>query len=421
MLNYFRYLKNKELFIALYFLFFIFGYLVGVSDNFYNEFRILEIIVLLILFFIGVVRNKKISIVVDILFFSYLSIGCFFWVHPEFVVIELLTFYLLYNALLVIDYNVLITKIILWSSFYIFLLLPISIFSYLHIGVYRNWYPMPWNIRIYDSYFLVLSIFSIWFYLTEKKYRYIYLTFIFLAFLSILLDVGRSATIAYTLFISVVCWYYKNSRLQLASVYLITWAVYFLIIAFTPLTALGSIIRGTTSGRYNLWLHAVHCWVKSPLIGCGFYQLDQYPNSPAHPHNLFLQILSEIGLIGLCLLGYLIFFMIRGIKFKNKKFILAALLAVSVDVSFSGIHIYPITQLLLLWLFAFFIKNPEFRSSSDFYVNYNKRKILIMGINLFLYVIIAIVFLFLFKNTSFLSESLPLSPPRFWEYGYKLF
>lgn len=422
MLNIIKPLKNKELFIALYFLFFIFGYSVSVSDNFYNESRILEIIILLILCIIGVVKKENKNIFLDFLFLSYLCFGYFFWAHSEFILFELLVFYLLYNSFFYINYSVLVTKIILGSSLFIFLLLPISIFGYLKTGIYENWYPMPWNIRIYNSYFVFFTICSMWFYLKNNKYKNIYLFFVFLALLSILFDGGRSAIIACTVFMALVCVFNKLNRLRLILVYTLTWMVYFIIVFFSPSNPLRPIIRDTSSGRYKLWEHAIQCWLNNPIFGCGFYQLDGYENLPAHPHNLFIQILSETGLIGFSFLSYLIFSVVKNINMKQKNgyFVLASFSAVFIELFFSGAYIYPVTQVSLLWLFVFLFKNP------DFSYNFIDVKCKRMGFELIVVSIInmfmLVVFFYLFvKFIGGSGASLPLSPPRFWEYGYKLF
>ena len=423
MLNIIKSFKNKELFIALYFLFFIFGYSVGVSDNFYNESRILEITILLILCFVGDEKKENKNIFVEFLFFLYLCIGYLFWKNSEFIFFELLVFYLLYNSFFNIDYNDWVTRIILGSSFFIFLFFPISIFSYLKTGVYENWYPMPWNIRVYNSYFVFFIIFSMWYYLKNYKYKNIYIFFVFLALLSILFDGGRSAIIACTIFMVLVCVFNKLNRLRIILVYTLAWIVYFIIVFFSPSNPLRPIIRDTSSGRYWLWEHAIQCWLNNPVFGCGFYQLDEYDKLPAHPHNLFIQILSETGLIGFFFLSYLIFSIIKNIniniKDENRYFVLASFFAVFIELFFSGAYIYPVTQVSLLWLFIFLFKNPDFSYN---FSNINDKRVG-FGFTVFFVVNIFMLVIFFYLFVGFLGGGeggLPLSPPRFWEYGYKL-
>ena len=418
-------LKNKELFVALYFLLFILGYSVQISYNFYNEFRLLEIFLLLVLCFFSIFNKKCNFSIIEIFFLIFIVVSGFFWVNFKFIIFEFLLFYLLYKTFIFLKYNDLVTKIIIISSFIIFLIFPFSLLNYINTGIYQNWYPIPWNIRIYNSYFLVVLIFAIWFYLKEVKYNNIYLFFAFLAFLSILLDGGRSSTLAYTIFIVIVCIFNRLERFKLLLIYCSTWLAYFSIVYFSSQSAsnLRSITRESTSGRYELWLNAFQCWLENPILGCGFYQLNKYPSLSAHPHNLFVQILTETGLIGFIFLSFIVFKVVKNISwnFKQNYFVLAALFAVAVELSFSGIHIYPVTQVALLWLFVFLLKNPEFSHAS--YFNYLKIKNSKIDklIQLFIYLCILIIFIYLFINTSVLSENLPSTPPRFWEYGYILF
>lgn len=425
MIQVFTLLKNKELFIALYFFMFIFGFSIHISSNFYNEARLLEIFLLLSLgIFSGFVKNIVFH-KVEYFFLLFFIFSLFFLKNQPFIFFEILLFYLLYKAFFTLNYNPKISKSIILLSFLIFLMFPFSLIEYLNSGLYQNWYPTPWNIRVYNSYFLIISIFAIWFSLKKSKYNRVYLFFIFLAFLSILLDGGRSATLAYTVFIGLICIFNRAARFKLLLTYCITWFFYLSILYFSSHAASGlrSITRESSSGRYELWLNAFQCWLQSPFLGCGFYQLDQYPNLSAHPHNFFIQILTETGLIGFSFLAYIIFSILRKITWNLEEnyFVIAALIAIAIDLSFSGIHIYPITQVALLWLVVFLLKNPEFQHSAYFnQANYRKSK-LTQIFYFSLYFIITLAFIYLFINTSALSESLPTTPPRFWEYGYQLF
>lgn len=421
--NFSKHLKNKELFIALYFLSFILGLSIHISSNFYNESRVLETFLLLSLVFNKKSHLTKIEYIIIIII---IIIHFFFIRNSQFIIFEILLYYLLYKAFLIINYNELLAKFIIWISFSIFFMLPIEIVKYIHTSLYANWYPTPWNIRIYNSYFLVFSIFSVWFYLKEEKFKNIYLFFLFLAFLSILLDGGRSATLAYSIFIACICMFNRTARLKILLTYIATWLTYFSILFFSsnPASGVRSIARESTSGRYELWVSAFQCWLQNPLFGCGFYQLDLYSGIiPAHPHNLFIQILTETGLVGYSFLVLVVWNILKRLKWNLKKnyFVISAIIAVSIDLSFSGIHIYPITQIALLWLFVFLLKNPEFEHAASFnQLAYEASKnSQIFGI--IVYILITLAFIYLFFHTSALSEILPSTPPRFWEYGYRLF
>ncbi|WP_336956232.1 O-antigen ligase family protein [Acinetobacter johnsonii] len=424
MSNLIRHLKNKELFLALYFLTFILGVSLGVSYNFYNEARVLEVLLLLGFGFYSVFSKEiffsKKEYLFLVVFISYL----FFLKNSQFIIFDILLFYLLYKSFFILNYNLVVSKIIVLSSFLIFMTFPLSLLGYWGDGVYRNWYPMPWNIRVYNSYFLILLIFSTWLLMRGNRYTWVYLLFTYLSLLSILLDGGRSALLAYSTFFIIVIIFNKKVRLKLIFIYIISWLSFLLIVFSAGIASDGiSIARVTTSRRSDLWVHALQCWIESPIFGCGFYQLGAYENLSAHPHNLFIQILTETGVMGFSFLALIIFGVLRNISWNIKEnyFVIAAFFAIGVDLSFSGIHIYPITQVGLLWLFVFLLKNPEFRHAkyfSDILVQNPKS---VWVVNFIIYLIITCAFIYLFVNTSALSESLAVTPPRFWEYGYQLF
>lgn len=424
-------LINKELLISLYVLVFLFGFTTRNDFTFYNEYRVIQIILLLVLGLVGGGYRRFSISKVELLFFAFIAIGGFFWAQPAFVITELFLAYLLYQCFKLLNYRQLTSKTVVLASLAMFIQLPFSLWDYIATGHYQAiWYPLTWNIRVYDSYFLILSVFAVWFYLTKQAYRYLYLLFLFLAFFAILLDGGRSATIAYTLFIAIVSMAYRQVRWHFIFTYAASWFAYLSITYAASLAIINRgggaglrIARESSSGRIDLWVNALQCWSQHPIIGCGFYQLEQYPNLSAHPHNLFIQVLTETGLLGFGFLIYIVFTTIKSIDWSQPQryFVMAALLAVGVDLFFSGVHIYPVTQMALLWLFIFLLKNPEWnylKSVSEPVWKFNNRLTKILPV--FIYILIGVWFIYLLSNTNALSSETPITPPRFWVYGYQL-
>lgn len=421
-------LLTKESLIVLYVLLFILGISIGSGHHFYNDFRVLQVM-LLLLWIVVAWFDKNLSLTkVEWLFFVFILVGSLFWDNALFIVTDLLLAYLLVKGFQLLSYNALITKIIVLSSLLIFLLLPVAVWQYINTGKYSPlWYPLQWNIRVYDSYFLIVSIFATWFYITTTKYKNIYLLFLFLAFFTVLLDGGRSVTLAYTAFIGIIAVCHKSStRSPLVSTYIGSWVVY---LAVTYMASLGSgslrIARESSSGRIDLWGNGLMCWAQNPIIGCGFYQLEQYPYLSAHPHNIFVQVLTETGLIGFGFLVFIFFKIARHISWNIKQnyFVIAALLAISIDMSLSGIHVYPITQMALLWLFVFLLKNPVFAHAQHFSKPIKNITMIEKYLSGLVVLVLVITFCcFLINKTivvenSFLTSSLP----RFWVDGYQLF
>ncbi len=244
-----------------------------------------------------------------------------------------------------------------------------------------------------------------------------------LAFFAILLDGGRSTTIAYTLFVAIVSMAYRHIRWQLLWTYIASWLAY-LLVTYAAGFASGAstlrIARETSSGRIDLWENALQCWSQHPVIGCGLYQLQQYPRLSAHPHNFFIQVLSETGLLGFGLLVYILYAITKYIDWSqpHRYFIAASLFAISSDLFFSGVHIYPVTQMALLWLFIFLLKNPDFTHSTHAITA--RQSILDRTLPILFYLLISTWFIYILINTNALSSETPITPPRFWVYGYKL-
>lgn len=109
-----------------------------------------------------------------------------------------------------------------------------------------------------------------------------------------------------------------------------------------------------TSGRVELWQKALSLWQQHPFLGFGGDQLGRNPPflSSMHPHQLFLQWLSEWGITGLiCLIFllklYQIFWQLRA---RISAPLAIGLIATLVNLQLSGMGVYPLSQLLVIWL-----------------------------------------------------------------------
>lgn len=422
--NFLLQLKYKEIFISLYFLLVVLGLSNTTGDNFYHEYRIIQVALLLGFTVEAMIKDQYQVSNIEWLYFAFVALGSVFWQHSLFIVIDLLLAYLLVKSFQLLNYNELITKVIVLSSLVIFLLLPVTLLDYFTSGTYiPNWYPLSWNIRVYDSYFLILSIFATWFYIGNKRFKFLYLLFLFLAFFAILLDAGRSVTLAYTVFTVIVTIYHKPTRLPLLGIYIASWLAY---LAITYAASFGSnglaIVRESSSGRVDLWINGLQCWVTRPLLGCGFYQLEQYPHLSAHPHNIFIQVLTETGLVGFGFLTFIVCKVVRHISWNIKEnyFVIAALFAVIIDMSLSGVHIYPVTQMALLWLFVFLLKNPASAHANYFSQTTKSRGFIGKYLSVFILLVLVIIFYYTFANTDIFLKDMPATPPRFWGYGYHI-
>ena len=98
MINIIKKFQNKEVFIAAYLLLFILGIHIGFMPSFYNDYRLLEILLLLGLGLYSFFDKQYFLSKTEVFFFIFILIGYFLWDNSDFVIIELLLAYLLYKA-----------------------------------------------------------------------------------------------------------------------------------------------------------------------------------------------------------------------------------------------------------------------------------------------------------------------------------
>lgn len=124
---------------------------------------------------------------------------------------------------------------------------------------------------------------------------------------------------------------------------------------------------GSVDQRLKYYSHTLKQFAKTPLFGVGvgnwkFYSIDYSKKDingfivPYHAHNDFLQILAELGIIGLFFYGFFLFFSIK-ILFSSKKFpdnlnifLFASVLVFLLDSSLNFPIARPVSQLFLISL-----------------------------------------------------------------------
>lgn len=118
---YIKPLLNKEALVAIYFLWFIFGVDIRGSYSFYNEYRVIQILLLLVFGLCAFFYSRLSISKVELLFFAFIAIGSLFWAQPAFVITELFLAYLLYQYFTFLNYRQLTSKIVVLASLTIFI------------------------------------------------------------------------------------------------------------------------------------------------------------------------------------------------------------------------------------------------------------------------------------------------------------
>jgi len=138
----------------------------------------------------------------------------------------------------------------------------------------------------------------------------------------------------------------------------------FLALPGNPLTSrfVSSFDHADTSNtsRIEIWEKAIDIASQQPIIGTGigaasrFYEADADYRRPIYAHNLFLDVLVEIGFLGLFLFSCMIGGMIR--SFWHKKNILGACAIISISI-FLGHSLFdtPIFSVHTLPVLLFFL------------------------------------------------------------------
>lgn len=226
------------------------------------------------------------------------------------------------------------------------------------------WQLPNYNKRIFDSLMLIL------FFLMEHyrsvcaqaRHRNVLAVAVFLLVLALMFDSGRSALLGVLVGALVASWLeHKRVWHPRQAIFLLALLTYGGYVAahhvLTPDFDLVSLKHSDSSGRNIIWAQAVHQWLQNPIWG------HEMRNSVSglpywqvyHPHNLPLQLLSEYGVLGAVMLAGWVFIGISifcGIRHRA-PILAGGLVAIGLDGLFSGMWVYPDTQMMLAWYMAF--------------------------------------------------------------------
>lgn len=281
---------------------------------------------------------------------------------------------------------------------------------------------------------------------TTKPLRYLILMLLTLWWVMVLASGARGTTVA--LIVSCVFVYYKYR--ESCKNYLMTFVytacagsfTYFVMYyLFAPNTVGVSLFRSSSSGRLWLWEKALSLFAKHPILGIGPYNyalINKFP-SYAHPHNFYLQILSEWGIV---VFGVMVYVLINVIQWLISDFdkvdgksgayvlnmgILGSFIAALTHAFVSGVFHTPMSQIWLIligsYLYGYYLKQKSL-SKIVLYKPYNsKHQFLLRPV--FVVSLIGLVIITLIevtnidKRNKIYREKFNVSKyyPRFWGQG----
>ena len=168
--------------------------------------------------------------------------------------------------------------------------------------------------------------------------------------------------------------FYKKKFIKILLLILLLFIIFISAFNFSKMVEIrykefGSIVTNiTTSSWWKLYNSAYRLWLKRPFTGyglknyrvnCDLELTDIIPENPhqlcsTHPHNLYLELLSETGLVGLLFFLSFFFFFFKKV-FKKIKFKLR-------DENILIIIFFLISVFLILW---------PIKTSGSFYTSWN--------------------------------------------------
>lgn len=197
-------------------------------------------------------------------------------------------------------------------------------------------------------------------------------------FVGIVFNFARAGMLAAFVTLAVFLWQRRSVRVALAVVSLVV-----IVVLLAPEEWRARMLLGTsevassyggerygelTSGRLQAWYYLVSDVALSPLYGRGVGSTlwnsavtsGLYPSS-SHPHNMYLQILLDLGVLGLSLVLYFFYRILRamrqlsrdeGLEPRLRAFFAgswASLIGMLV-LAFTGGHWFPVTEQAFLWM-----------------------------------------------------------------------
>lgn len=177
------------------------------------------------------------------------------------------------------------------------------------------------------------------------------------AFFSILLTASRGGLIAtFPAFLYIILSFDQFKLSSRILILILLTSSMFAVLEFVPQasfdrlsTAATSISTGDLSGRGHIWLEGIQVFVDHPIIGVGSRGFRHAIESGRPPHNTFLSVLVDLGIIGFVLFAFTlaitVFHAIQQSK-RESRLWLTILLILAV-----GFMIHNAEQKKIVWLF----------------------------------------------------------------------
>lgn len=359
----------------------------------YDYWRILEIVVMTFSFIIGyffinetiVIRRSQLIGFVVLLTLAILNI-----IHAKDYLMAMIDGC---QILMLICYGFILTQLKkyiatrpLENAIAIMVLTPLYVVFWVFLGYYLlveqdiplDWHGLFPNIRMYDDA-LLPCIWLLWYspgFL--KKYNKTLIIISSLYLLTLWLDAARANWLSIVIGLMIIGITYRPNYHQIFKpiisivLSLIWYAIFLLFQTFVingtavNNNALNSIIasnytviRGDDFARWKMWIGSFYTWLDNPILGIGGGNFILQDNTVSlnfgHPHNLFVQLVVEWGIVGitLVLMILLMFYQLIRNRHKVSPILFGGCFALLFNALLSGAFVYPISQILTVFFFSF--------------------------------------------------------------------
>ena len=427
-----------------------------VFEDFYNQKRIVQLVVFFVTFlflfnkkifenYLRLIVSKKKVVTLVLVFFAAGIISVLssdFSLHSIQDWLNLLVIFLLVPlfALLISEdkkgFNYFLFVLLFSASLYIFkfnfVLVLASIFSgtikgsVLVSGVVNvNFIAQP--LGLLAPFFLVYGYYS------TKFKKILNSSLFFLTLILMFVIDNRGVLVSFSILSIFWSVWEKKWRffLYFFGLFTFAFAIYYLIVLSIDVVGVDKQVKKVfdSADRDVLWIQSWKMFIANPLFGQGPYSFTfQTPISgTAHPHNFYLQILSEWGLISFLALSLLFFiFVSRAVKILKRKptdlIIAASFLSLIEGIlhsGLSGVLIMPVSQTIFI-VFISLIISASIKPT----ICLNKQRVTGFYYSTQILFFIFILFIFsaflilIFINSLFYGENCILNVgPRFWVDG----
>jgi O-antigen ligase len=417
----------------LYLVIFILGVHFGWLANPYDESRVLQIFMTVVLGSLYLFRkeSKKSEINrINLIILFFILSALFLTTNNWFKTVDLIQWLnlgLLFFILIKSDLDSRIST----NSFVVFIIfslfahffIPLAFYDFLVKGYLYSWQMNSSSVRILNSVVIPIFWLSLFFKEKNKYINILYPVICYFFGLGLLVDGARSAILSLILPLFILFILNHGYRRDVLNTFIwlaLAFFTYQMVYYFYNLTHEAerslNIARYSSSYRSEMWTFMFEQWKVKPFLGTGGGYLAQIQYQYGHHiHNAYLRLVFEWGILGFIFLMWLVHHFIRLMKSNVNVVLKMGVLAIAIDAMFSGNFIYPVSQVICVLFISLAFSQMEKKGyiESKYAIN---QKYFFLPIFV-IYVVLVITYLGSDLMCIGCTSNEGRAAPFFWEHG----